>query len=206
MISKKYLTSFFLAAMICLWGGPSMADTLPGYSIAFGDPVPKAGGTLKGFDGSFMFGFGYRLPWSWWKDHQQTWVDFDWNRFKFHNSDYEHSSSPDSISRWGKDVSMWSLMAEVKIFPQPKNHIANYFMTLKLGLLTRSKSVIRTNSLERPYCELKYKLGPVAAGGVGLTLLHSDNLNFDVAIEYAAAYNSPGRTSYLLGRWSLIIK
>ncbi len=189
--------------------GVVSAGSLTEFSFSIGTNSPKRPGTLKNYwTNGLGITFGARLPFSFWKRHQQTWLEYNWNSFGFDSHFRPPVNVPEfeEFEVWGKHASVTTYMCGIKLYLRDISKGIGPYLLFEAGYMRRSKMQAGSNLLEWPYYERKYRGGPAFSGGLGLSISSGKRVRFGIDYNYTIGFTRPDRTSFTSIKYGITLK
>jgi hypothetical protein len=187
----------------------SSSEISPTVSLSFGSSFGGPPGNLGEYwDRGFSTALSGQIPLSFWRGYFQNWIEFGFNHFGFKNNVKDPIYYPygPPIGMSGKDTYIFSFFYKSHILLYNERKRTNIFISLGAGYLKRTRTLIRSNSIEMPFRTAKYKGAGAFSIGIGSTLRASKLVNLLFEFGVNKGNTSPGKTTYWPVRFGVILK
>ncbi len=187
LASEGGITEFFI----------SMGSTGPAGNSAFSDL----------YTGGFSLAAGARIPFSIWQGYQQNWFELEYDNFSFDKSGSLISYPYMEVNAtWGRDVNVVTGIFRAKFMLTHESKKIVPFISIGFGYLHRSRTEIRSNSIDLPFVKISYKSAGAFLAGAGVDYKLGRHVAILFDFTYIKGNTWPGKIAFVPVRFGLIFR
>jgi hypothetical protein len=200
---------FLISILLLLPAGARASTGLTDFRFTLDFPAPASPGSLMDYwETGGGLALGAKIPFSVWKEYQETWFEFGYYDFYFKKTpdyaiDYPYWGQ---VSYWGKDVRVLMPSLNALIYLRHESKKRNSYLTFGIGYMSRSRTKIRSTSPDLPYIERNYKSAGAYSFGAGFVFIIKGHAYMFTEIDYVSGNTLPDKTSFVPIKIGLLLR